>query len=99
MPMVRGKEPAGLAFVVLGGVILVVVLAAAPAGPGRTAGPMGARNPPWMGPWLWEVRGLDLAVQSLLVLAGVLGILHLLAPEGGQRGRKGGAPRLSRGAA
>ncbi|HKZ63346.1 MAG TPA: hypothetical protein VJ400_02780 [Thermoplasmata archaeon] len=73
--MDRRKVLAGLAFVVLGGVILVVLLAAAPAGPS------GAVDSPWIGPWLWEVRGLDLAVQSLLVLAGVLGILHLLGPK------------------
>jgi len=74
--MARGKAVAALAFVVLGGALLVFLLSAVPAG--RS----GAVDTPWIGPWLWEVRGLDLAVQALLVLAGVLGILHLLEPEG-----------------
>lgn len=37
---------------------------------------------PWIGPFLWESRGLDLAVQALLILAGVLGVLLLLGREG-----------------
>ena len=74
--MARGKGAAALAFVVLGGALLVVLLLSVPPGPSN------AVDSPWIGPWLWEVRGLDLAIQALLVLAGVLGILHLLAPEG-----------------
>ncbi len=77
--MVERKAAAALAFVVLGGALLVVLLSAVPSGP------TGEVDSPWIGPWLWEVRGLDLAVQSLLVLAGILGILHLLEPEGDPR--------------
>jgi len=73
--MVRAKALAALGFVILGGALLVVLLSALPAGPSESV------DSPWIGPWLWEVRGLDLAVQAFLVLAGVLGILHLLGPE------------------
>jgi hypothetical protein len=38
---------------------------------------------PWVGPWIWEVRVLDVLIQALILLAGVLGILHLVGQEGG----------------
>ncbi len=65
-----------LLVVLTGGAILVAVLAALP--------PAGA--PPaeagWIGPGLWEVRGLDLAAQAFLVLAGVFGVLLVLGRPG-----------------
>jgi len=75
MAKARGKAAAALAFVVLGGGILVALLSAVPPGSSGTV------DSPWIGPWLWEARGLDIAVQALLVLAGVLGILLILGPR------------------
>src|SRR3990170_1087544 len=61
------------------GAVLVGVLALFPALP-----PAGAPGPGtgWIGQGLWEVRGLDLAAQAFIVLAGVFGVLLVLGRPG-----------------
>lgn len=74
--MDRGKVAAALLVVLVGGALLVAVLTALPAAPSEA-------ESPWIGPWLWEVRGMDLVAQALLVLAGVLGVLLLIEDREG----------------
>lgn len=76
--MDRGKALAALIWVLLAGGLLVLLLTAVPSPQSE------AVESPWIGPWLWEVRGVDLAVQALLILAGVLGVLLVL-----ETGREG----------
>ncbi len=77
--MNRTVIPGALLVVLIGGAILIaaiaVVSAVAPPATGTTAGTT------WIGNWLWEDRGLDLVAQSLLVLAGVFGVLFVLGRE------------------
>ncbi len=70
----------GALFVVLtAGAVLVGVLALLPVLP-----PAGAPGPGtgWIGQGLWELRGLDLAAQAFIVLAGVFGVLLVLGRPG-----------------
>ena len=62
--------------VLAGGAILIAVIAILP----QTAGAPSAGTT-WIGQGLWEARGLDLAAQALLVLAGVFGVLFVLGRE------------------
>ncbi len=71
----RGRIVGAFLVILVGGALLIAVFSALPGGPA-----MGVENP-WVGPWLWEVRGLDLAIQALLILAGVLGVLLILGRE------------------
>ncbi len=59
-----------------GGAVLIGVLAALPT-PSAPPAPAG-----WIGQGLWEVRGLDLAAQAFIVLAGVFGVLLVLGRPG-----------------
>lgn len=74
--MADAKAVGGLLVVVVGGALLILLLTALPAPAIDEA------ESPWVGPWLWEVRGLDMAIQSLLILAGVLGVLLILRRKG-----------------
>jgi hypothetical protein len=76
--MIRPKEVAALLVVIAGGALLIAMLSALP-------GPSASEvDTPWIGDWLWNVRGLDMAVQSLLILAGVLGVLLVLGSSRGE---------------
>ncbi len=71
--------PGALLLVLTGGALLVAAIAvvsAFPSSGGAAAGTV------WVGQWLWDSRGLDLAAQALLVLAGVFGVLFVLGREG-----------------
>lgn len=70
--MVDAKVAGAFLTVFVGGALLILVLTALP---GPTVGEV---ESPWVGPSLWEVRGLDMAIQALLILAGVLGVLLVL---------------------
>lgn len=76
--MNRAAIPGGLLVVLIGGAVLIATIALVsvlqPAG-----GP--AAGTSWIGQTLWDVRGLDLVAQSLLVLAGVFGVLFVLGRE------------------
>ncbi len=63
-----------LVIVIGGGVLIALVAVAQPA-----AAPPAA--PTWVGEGIWETRGMDLAGQALLVLAGVFGVLLVLGRE------------------
>ncbi len=72
------KAAAALLAVLVAGGLLVALVSALPAPASETV------ETPWVGPWLWGNRGLDLIVQAVLVFAGVLGVLLVLGPrEGG----------------
>jgi len=68
------KVAAALLAVLVAGGLLVALVAAFPAPAAETV------ETPWVGPWLWGARGLDLIVQAVLVFAGVLGVLLVLGP-------------------
>lgn len=70
--MDRAKGIGALIVVLAGGSLLVTMLTFIPPADAI------AVETPWVGPWLWEVRGLDMVVQALLILAGVLGVLLIL---------------------
>ena len=73
--MNRAAGAGALLIVLVGGAILIAILTVLPqagvTAPGTT----------WIGQSLWETRGLDLAAQALLVLAGVFGVLFVLGRE------------------
>ncbi|OGS50263.1 MAG: hypothetical protein A3K65_08780 [Euryarchaeota archaeon RBG_16_68_12] len=72
------KVAAALVVVLVAGGLLVGLLSAFPTPTGD------AVETPWIGPYLWNARGLDLIVQALLVFAGVLGVLLVLGPREGE---------------
>jgi hypothetical protein len=77
----RAAIVGALLVILAGGAVLIAVIAAlsefpTPAGPAPGTG--------WIGVDLWGTRGLDLAVQAFLVLAGVFGVLFVLG-NGGER--------------
>lgn len=76
--MNRAILPGALLVVLVGGAILIALIAVV-----STFQPVGspAAGTVWIGQWLWEDRGLDLVAQSLLVLAGVFGVLFVLGRE------------------
>ena len=65
---------ASAAFFVLLAIAILPVLG--PGSPSLTA-------PPWIGESLWVDRGLDLAVQSFILLAGVFVVVLLLREDPG----------------
>ncbi|MEK6852188.1 MAG: hypothetical protein AABY30_06605, partial [Candidatus Thermoplasmatota archaeon] len=69
---------AALLGVLVAGGLLIALVSALPAPASQTV------ETPWVGPWLWEVRGLDLIAQAVLVFAGVLGVLLVLGPPEGE---------------
>ena len=73
--MDRVAGAGALLAVLVGGALFVAVLAVLPSG---TAPPADSG---WIGPDIWTVRGLDLAAQALLILAGVFGVLVVLGRE------------------
>jgi len=73
--MNRAAGVGALLVVLVGGAILIAVLAVLPQAGVTAPGDV------WIGQSLWEVRGLDLAAQALLVLAGVFGVLFVLGRE------------------
>lgn len=73
--MNRGRIVGAFLVILVGGALMVAVFSALPGGPATGV------ESPWIGPWLWEVRGLDLAIQALLILAGVLGVLLILGQK------------------
>jgi hypothetical protein len=73
--MIRPKDAAALLVLLVGGFALLVLLSALPSPSTAIV------DTPWIGPSLWEVRGLDMAIQALLILAGVLGVLLILGGE------------------
>lgn len=44
-------------------------------------GPSAADPVPWIGPFLWEARALDVLVQGFILLAAVLGVLVILGRQ------------------
>ncbi len=40
-------------------------------------------SPPWLGEALWQGRGLDMALQAFIILAGAMAIVLLLRREPG----------------
>lgn len=70
--MNRPGGVAGVLIVLVGGALLVAFLAAVPEPVSPSV------DTPWIGPPLWEERGLDLVSQGLVILAGVLGVLLVL---------------------
>jgi hypothetical protein len=65
------------------GVLLGAVVALAAVLPLAMSvlGPRAVDTVPWIGPFLWEARALDVLVQGLILLAAVLGVLVILGRQ------------------